>query len=258
MRSPALTLTCRRWRAVFYSEPAIWRRFTLHSRRLHELPAPKQQAALAGRMALLQRVAPLVSEAEIVARLGLRALVAVAAHARLEDFIRALPGPSLTSLTLCCPHEGAAAQQAAVHMALVRLAALRQLVLECGQPPAGAPQALARLTHLHTLVLRASALSSALLASVARHLTALTELLLLVSSPSAGLPDGLTALPALSLLQRLVRGGGWLAGMGGARGRMGARHVCAALPAQPCPPWPGGAPPPLFTTTRPNCLPGRS
>lgn len=204
LRSPTLTLTCRRWRAVFYSEPAIWRCFTFHSRRLHELPAPQQQQALAARMALLQRVAPMVAAAEVVALMGLPMHAAEAAHARLEDFVQALPGPSLTRLTLCCPHEGVAAQHAAVQAALAHLTALHQLEIECGQLPSAAPWALARLLHLRTLVLRATAVSSALVASVAQHLTALTELQLHVVSRLAGLPDSLTTLTLLALLQRLV------------------------------------------------------
>lgn len=63
----AICLTCRRWRRLFWSEPALWRRVAVDFSGLEfaRLAPEQQQAAVVGKAAMLQRVARFLREADL-------------------------------------------------------------------------------------------------------------------------------------------------------------------------------------------------
>lgn len=72
----AITQVCRRFRAIYWSEPAVWRTLYIYAKELDSLPKRRQAAWLAGKRALLQRVAPVVSKLVMADHAGALAMAA--------------------------------------------------------------------------------------------------------------------------------------------------------------------------------------
>lgn len=117
---------CRLWRRLFYEQPAVWRRLAV---RLPQLEQQTVQSAAAQRftakLAVLQRVAPLVEEA-VIEGSSFNVLGLLAGQADgLAAFLTALQRATrLSSLTLDQPVLAAAAGAALA--ALASLATLRR------------------------------------------------------------------------------------------------------------------------------------
>lgn len=139
-RRPALCLTCKRWRHLFYSSPAIWRTLTL-APDAGDLATPGRLSALHG---LLARVAPAVEAFECPhwSFVDARAAGSCGGPSPMH-FLRLLQPDVATAVSLgglpCKPAE-VAAMGAALVRELLRLPQLTRLELSLAFNPS-APQA---------------------------------------------------------------------------------------------------------------------
>jgi hypothetical protein len=151
---PGLSLVCRRWHGVFWSERSLWRSLTLNVGRLLKLPtAAQREQRRANRLCLEQRVGGMVADVHVRCSLADgwdqagAAATAAATDTALACLQQLQPG-ALTQLTLYWGPE----LPAALLQALPRFGpGLKQLHLRCGKLPAAATSALAQLTQLRWL-----------------------------------------------------------------------------------------------------------
>lgn len=210
----ALTLTCKRWRRVFYNEPALWRSFRLASSELAATYWEEQDMPLTTdwynqQLSVMHMVGRFAADCEVRGIGPLQLVAAETGHPwRLADVLLCLNPGVLRRLALCCELEPSSGSKyhlygqqslgAAAIRQLARLRQLEDLALDSWQLPHGTAAAISQLAHLQAVRLRTRQLPQHCLASLL-SLTRLTRLELHTSMP---LPP-LQQLSRLTLLQHL-------------------------------------------------------
>ncbi|KAL4435910.1 hypothetical protein ABPG77_000672 [Micractinium sp. CCAP 211/92] len=195
---PAITLTCRRFRHLYYSEASLWRSYRVAPPEGFSSLAPADQEAWAAAQASrLARVAPLVADVSLVG-----------SQCQLAPFVEVLQPDSLRGLALewAAPHTVDVRPEHAgcgafVAAALQRFPVLTGLELSYCLEEAGAaiPAALRSLPALRRLALRLCDVPAEL-AACAAQLQHLSFLRLAAGGPLPAEP----ALLQLTRLQHLV------------------------------------------------------
>ncbi len=196
--SPAITLTCRRFHHLYYSEASLWRSYRVAPPEGFSSLAPADQEAWAAAQASrLARVAPLVADVSLVG-----------SQCQLAPFVEVLQPDSLRGLALewAAPHTVDVRPEHAgcgafVAAALQRFPVLTGLELSYCPEEAGAaiPAALRSLPALRRLALRLCDVPGEL-AACAAQLQHLSFLRLAAGGPLPAEP----ALLQLTRLQHLV------------------------------------------------------
>lgn len=161
-----MVLTCKRWRRVFYSEPALWRTFTLKFSKLHRRPEEEWPVWLQKQAALVRRVAPVLQglhwDAAAQEEIGINSAASFE-----ENSVPAFLGYLQTSRLKQLKLQGLDRIPEAAAMSLGRFTQLTELSLCSTRPlPPQMPRSLAQLGELRSLRFSGPAVPPALLNSI--------------------------------------------------------------------------------------------
>ncbi|KAI7839857.1 hypothetical protein COHA_006420 [Chlorella ohadii] len=231
---PAITLVCRRWHGVFYSEPAVWRSLELTATSLQksatEGQAPQWFAAKARLLRLIGGFVQRLFYSQMIAdenqEWDIIDMQQLAADGASEWQLGSSVLAQLSTASLEWLHLEWASVDAAAAAALVRLSSLTELALDChGKLPRCAVAALSRMPQLLSLELRFTAFPARLGTALQR----LTQLTYLTCSSGSALPELSTVLP-LTRLRQL----GWVEQRQDGSLQVDLQQLLARLPQLEC------------------------